>query len=89
MSTLIIYDDNGTIYSSPITGSYTKPVGELHYIEIEIPVGQRVVSIDATKTPNVPIFEDIPKTEVESMQEQLLATQAELADLKEQLLLKQ
>ncbi|WP_238917268.1 hypothetical protein [Clostridium sp. YIM B02555] len=89
MKTLIIYDNTGTIFSSPITGSYQKPQGQLNYLEIEIPEGKILKGIDTSKIPNVPIFEDIPKTDLEKAQEQLLETQAQLADLQEQILLKE
>jgi outer membrane protein assembly factor BamA len=86
MKTLLIYDNTGYIYVQ-ITSSYRVPEGGLQFLEIEIPEGQILKGVDVSVTPNVPIFEEIPKTEVESMQEQLLATQAELANLKEQVLL--
>ncbi|MFT8352821.1 hypothetical protein [Clostridium saccharoperbutylacetonicum] len=89
MSTLIIYDNTGTIFSSPITGSYKKPQGDLKYLEIELPENKVLKGIDTSKTPNVPILEDIPKTELEKTQDQLLETQAQLANLQEQILVKE
>ncbi|AQS03534.1 hypothetical protein [Clostridium beijerinckii] len=71
MNTLIIYDSTGTILSSPITGGYIKPTGELHYLEVEITEGKVVTRVDTTKMPHVPVYEDIPKTELEKLQEQV------------------
>ena len=44
MKTLIIYDNNGKIYYMA-SGDYTKPNG-LQYIEVEVPEGYYVASID-------------------------------------------
>lgn len=87
MKTLIIYDNTGYIYLQ-MTGSYRTPQGGIDYLEVEIPEGKIIKSVDTSATPNVPIFADIPKTEMQLLQEQLLATQAELANVQEQLLLK-
>ncbi|WP_017211854.1 hypothetical protein [Clostridium beijerinckii] len=77
MKTLIIYDSTGTIFSSPITGSYQEPQGELKYLEIAIPDGKILKNIDTSVTPNVPVYEDIPKTNIEKLQEQVASlTQA-------------
>ncbi|MDF2884975.1 MAG: hypothetical protein K0R54_5546 [Clostridiaceae bacterium] len=89
MKTLIIYDNTGTIFSSPISGSYQEPQGQLNYLEAEIPEGKILKGVDVNKTPNVPILEDIPKTDLEKTQNQLLETQAQLADLQEKILLKE
>ncbi|WP_459481941.1 hypothetical protein [Clostridium saccharoperbutylacetonicum] len=86
MKTLIVYDNIGYIYLQ-MTGDYKVPQGGMNYLETEIPEGKHIKSIDTNKTPNVPIFEDIPKTELEQTQEQLLETQAQLADLQEKILL--
>lgn len=88
MKALIIYGNTGYVYQQ-MSGGYRKPEGGLDFLEVEIPEGKILKSINTTKTPNVPIFEDIPKTESEKTQEQLLATQAQLVDLKEQILLKE
>ncbi|MBN7575400.1 hypothetical protein C1H57_08270 [Clostridium sp. 2-1] len=69
MNTLIIYDITGTILSSPITGGYIKPTGELHYLELEIPEGKIIKSIN-TETKE-PVLEDIPKSDIEKLQEQV------------------
>lgn len=70
MKTLIIYDNNGTIFLQ-ISGSYAIPQGGLQFIEIEIPEGQILKGVDITKTPHAPILEDIPKSELEILKEQV------------------
>ncbi|WP_077829929.1 hypothetical protein, partial [Clostridium beijerinckii] len=76
MKTLVIYDNTGYIILT-FNAPYRVPEGGINYLEVEIPVGQRVTSIDTTKAPNVPNFEDIPKTDIEKLQEQVASlTQA-------------
>ena len=76
--TLIIYDLNGTIISSPVTGFYKVPNG-VPYLEIEIPKGKQVVSVNVET--QEPIFGDIPATEIEIMQGKISILEAENADL--------
>jgi hypothetical protein len=81
METLVIYDDNGTIYSSPITGGYIEPTGALHYLEIEIPEGKRLKSVDVSVTPNVPVYEDIPLSETQLLQQQVDSLNIAIANI--------
>lgn len=78
--TLIIYDLNGTIISSPVTGFYKVPNG-VPYLEIEIPKGKQVVSVNVET--QEPIFGDIPATEIEIMQGKISILEAENENLKE------
>ena len=71
--TLLVYDLNGKIWVQ-ITGFYAQPEG-LPYLEIEIPEGKIVTGVDVSGDEHIPIFEDLPKTETQLLQEQL----AELA----------
>lgn len=59
MKTLIIYDSTGVIFSSPITGSYASPQGDLNYLEVEIPDGSVLTGVDVSATPHVPIYEEV------------------------------
>lgn len=82
MKTLVIYDNTGYIYVQ-ITGVKT-PEGGINYLEVEIPEGKRISKIDTTSTPNVPVFEDMPKTELQIAQEKiqmLEQTSAEVMNL--------
>lgn len=81
MKTLMIYDSTGQIFSSPITGSYATPQGGLNFIEIEIPEGKILKKVDTTVTPNVPIYEDIPKSDIEIANEKIAELEKEAADM--------
>lgn len=70
MKTLILYDNTGKIYLQ-VSGTYNVPQGGLQFIEAEIPNGQVLKEIDVSVTPNIPTFEDIPKTEIELLKEQV------------------
>ena len=87
MDSLIIYDETGyIIYQS--MGSVREPVG-LPFIWVEIPEGKRIVSIDLSVTPNTPIFEDLPKSEMLLLQEQNLILMDALATTFEEVLVLQ
>lgn len=88
MKTLIIYDDEGYIIQH-ITGSYRVPVG-VPYLETEIPENKMLkfgIGVDVSVEPHEPIFEDIPKSEVELLKDEnttLKLAVAELAEMQEQ-----
>ena len=71
MNTLVIYDNTGQIFSSPITGSYIVPQGSLKYLEVQIPEGKVLKSIDTSVTPNAPVYEDIPVSEIDNLKQQV------------------
>jgi hypothetical protein len=70
MNTLIIYDNSGYIYLQ-ITGSYRAPQGGLNYLEVQMPDGNILKSIDTNITPNVPVYEDIPVSEIDNLKQQV------------------
>ncbi|MBY6789196.1 hypothetical protein HYH43_07060 [Clostridium botulinum] len=81
MKTLIIYDNTGYILMQQ-TGSYRVPEGGVQYLELEIPTGKIVKSINVDK--KEAILEDIPKSEVEILKEQvesLTQANAELTNI--------
>jgi hypothetical protein len=79
--TLIIYDLNGSIIQQ-ITGFYKAPNG-IPYIEIVIPRGKEVVSVNIeTKEP---IYTDIPKSEIELLEGKISILEQENKELKEEL----
>ncbi len=91
MKTLIIYDNTGYILMQQ-TGSYRVPEGGVQYLELEIPTGKMVKSINADK--KEAILEDIPKSQMELLQEELAKKdlaieqlQKDLADLTKQIAL--
>lgn len=69
MNTLIIYDSTGYIISQ-MSGSVREPVG-IPFLWVEIPQGKRIVSIDVSGETHTPVFEDLPKSEVQLLQEQV------------------
>lgn len=69
MNTLIIYDLTGYIISQ-MSGSVREPVG-IPFLWVEIPQGKRIVSIDVSGETHTPVFEDLPKSEVQLLQEQV------------------
>jgi hypothetical protein len=80
MNTLIIYDNNGQIFSQ-ITGAYLVPNGGIQYLEIEVPQGKSVSSVDTTVAPHKVILEDIPPTESELLKNKVTQLEAENANI--------
>lgn len=80
MNTLIIYDNDGRIFTQ-ITGNYALPQGGVQYLEVQIPEGKRIksgIGVDTSVTPHQAILEDIPKTDVQLLKEQVADLQYEL-----------
>lgn len=82
--TLVIYDNQGQIFSQ-VTGNYLVPQGGVQYLEVDVPEGKRIVSVDVSATPNVPIFEDIPLSKVEMIESQVAKQQNLIDELTVQL----
>lgn len=80
MKTLIIYDNTGYIYFQ-MTNGYRVPEGGLDFLEIEIPEGKIVKSVDISVMPNVAIFEDIPKSDIEIATTKITELEKEAADI--------
>ncbi len=76
----VIYDSKGTIF---MQGSgFSKPEGNLVYMEVSVPDNQYLVKIDTSKDPVEPVFAEYPKSEMQLMREQLEQQQADLDYLK-------
>lgn len=58
MQTLIMYDESDFIISQIQGNNLREPVG-MPFMKIEIPQGKLLVSIDVSKNPHEPVFEDI------------------------------
>lgn len=80
MRTLIIYDNQGQIFSK-IGGSYILPNGGVQFLEIDIPDNKTVNKVDTTLTPHMAILEDVPKSEVDLLKEQINTMQKALDDI--------
>jgi len=74
MNTLIIYDNTGYIIST-MSGTVREPQGGVQFIEIDIPVGKQIkitngIGVNISVTPNVATLEDIPLTDMQTVQSQ-------------------
>lgn len=78
--TLIIYDNDGQIFSQ-VTGGYLVPRGGIQFLEIEVPEGKRVAGIDVSITPHQAIFEDSPPTEIEQLRLEMAQANTELFEM--------
>lgn len=87
----IIYDDTGYIITTIVGEGLREPVG-VPFLNVEIPSGKQLkitdgIGVDVTVTPHQPIFEDIPKSEVEMLREENEQLKNSVADLWEVVLL--
>lgn len=81
-NTIVVYDITGYVLQQ-VTGDYRIPNG-VPYLELEIPEGKQVkngIGVDVSVTPHQAILEDIPKTEVELLKEQVDALNIALAQV--------
>lgn len=72
---LVVYDKKGTIYYAGV--GYPQPEG-IPFLNIDIPDGKYLDSIDVTTVPNKPVFKEYPKSEFELMKE---ANEKQQADI--------
>lgn len=63
--TLIIYDGTGYIISQ-MSGDVREPIG-IPFMWVEIPEGKYITGVDASVTPNVAIFESLPKSDISKL----------------------
>ena len=74
----VIYDNTGYIF---LAGEgFPEPQG-IPFLNVEIPEGKLLKSIDVSAEPHKPVFEDIPKSEMEILKEQVAELQAQNAAL--------
>lgn len=69
MNTLVIYDSTGYIIAQ-MAGDVREPIGT-PFIWVEVPDGKRLVSIDTSVNPSVPVFEDLPVPEIVQLKDRL------------------
>lgn len=80
MKTLLIHDNDGKVFFN-ITGDNVEPYipNGLQYIIVEIPEGKKIIDdeyqIDLSNGHPVVKLEDIPKSEIELLKEELQVTQ--------------
>lgn len=80
MKTMVIYDDTGYIFFQLASDSNKIPEGGIQYLEIEVPQNKRIIKIDTSVIPHIPIYEDIPIPEIQVVKQQLEETQTLLAE---------
>lgn len=69
----VIYDNTGYIY---LAGEgFPEPQG-IPFLNVEIPEGKLLKSIDVSSKPHKPVFEDIPKSEMEILKEKVAQLEA-------------
>lgn len=73
---LVVYDNKGTVYFAG-TG-FPEPEG-IPFLNVEIPAGKRFVGVNVDVNPAEPIFEDIPKSELQILKEKVEALEAQNA----------
>ena len=79
MRYLIIYDNAGHIFSQ-MAGDVREPVG-IPFLWIEIPAGKRIVGIDTSGEKHEPVFEDLPKSEIDILKEQVTIQEQAILEL--------
>lgn len=69
----VIYDNTGYIY---LAGEgFPEPQG-IPFLNVEIPEGKLLKSIDVSSEPHKPVFDDIPKSEMEILKEKVAQLEA-------------
>jgi len=76
MNTLVIYDEAGSIISLK-SGNVQEPTG-IPFIWVEVPEGKRVVNVDVSVETHQAVFEDIPPSKVEGVEDQVADLQYQL-----------
>lgn len=69
MEYLIIYDTEGTIIAQ-IGKDSPEPVG-VPFMRVNVPEGQCVAKINIIEEEHIPVFANLPKTELAKAQEQI------------------
>ncbi len=78
MKYLIIYDCDGFIIFKGC-GNLREPVG-IPFMWVDMPEGKYLERIDVSGTEHIPIFADIPKSQIQLLQEQVDALTITLGD---------
>lgn len=75
---LVVYDKKGTIYYAGI--GYPQPEG-IPFMNVEIPEGHYLDSIDVSQEPNKPVFKEYPKSDLDILKEKVANLEAQNAAL--------
>ncbi|PYG86749.1 hypothetical protein LY28_02775 [Ruminiclostridium sufflavum DSM 19573] len=80
MTTRIIYDTTGQIINQMQGSDLYTPEG-IPCLDVDIPEGRYVTGIDVSVTPNAAIFEDLPKSKTDLLQERIINLETDNLDL--------
>lgn len=80
MKTLLIYDNEGTIFYQ-ISGHYVAPKGGVQYLEVDSETHKNKIIKGVNVETKELILEDMPKTETELIQEKIEQLENDIADL--------
>lgn len=75
---VIIYDNNGKIWYN---GSGMGEPAGLPFLNVEIPEGQYIESVDVSSEPPKPVFKSYPKSDMEILKEKVAELEAQNAAL--------
>jgi len=78
MQTLVIYDTTGRIIFQA-KGNVQEPEG-IPFMWLDIPEGKLLKGINTAVEPHEPIYEDMPKSQIDTINEQLTTIQIALAE---------
>ena len=80
MKTLIIYDNAGVIYYRA-SGDVIETQGGVNFLWVEIPEGKNLVSVDTSTDPHTPVFEDVPQSKEEALEERINLLEAAMNEM--------
>lgn len=69
-----IYDTTGYIY---FCGDVSKTPEGIPYMDIDVPEGKILMSINTGVEPHQPVYADVPKSEIQLLKEQVQQLQAQ------------
>lgn len=79
MRTLIIYDMAGSVIQT-VTGTAMEPVG-IPFMWVEVPNGKHVARVDVSGETHVAVFEDLPKSSEQLMQDRITDLELTIAEM--------
>lgn len=79
MKTLVIYDNEGVVIKQE-SGTYRIPVG-LPYLEVDVPAGKYITSVDVSGETDIAVLEDLPKSTEQIMQDRITDLELTIAEM--------
>lgn len=78
--TRVLYDNTGKVFDIR-DGYYEIPQGGINYLEVDVPAGKHIVSVDTTVAPHVVVLEDNPVSDVDILKVQVADLTLALAEM--------